>query len=416
MRLFHWLETIRTQIRTLGHRERRRPNLRKVERATPMELLETRALLAGVWDGGGPTDDWNETMNWDNDQLPTAADNVVIGGGFSGITISSTNDVSINSLTTEAALAISGGTFTILANSTINNAVSVSATGTLTLDTLTLGGSGTLTNSATVNLLGSTITTALSNQGLLLVKADGGASAIDGTLTTNGNSTIRVRADGSVGAATLTVAGGFTNNGAVELTALNGSGNTATLNVTSGTLTSAAAGTIQSLAGTGGTRNLNAQINNQGLLTIAQGLTINQASASHNNSGTINVNGGDLLVTQSGTAPTFTNSSTGTFTIASGRTLNLSGGSFTNFSAGTLTNGVYNVTGTLKFDGAAITTNAATIVLDGVSSQIVNESNTNALSGFNNNAAAGNFTIKNGRNFSSPSTFTKCQSAPGIVP
>ncbi len=375
-----------------------------------MELLETRALLAGVWDGGGATDDWNDQLNWDNDQLPTATDDVVIGAEFSGITVTSTNDVTINSLTTEAALAISGGTFTIdrntATNSTINNAITVSATGVLTLDGLSLGGTGTLTNSATVNLLGSTISTALSNQGLLLVKADGGASTIDGALTTNGSSTIRVQADGSVGTATLTVANSFTNNGAIELTAINGSGETATLNVTSGTLTNAVAGTIQSLAGTGGARNLNAQLNNQGLITVAQGLTINKDSADHTNSGTINVNGGDLLVTQSGTTPTFTNSSTGTFTIASGRTLNLSGGSFTNFSGGTLTDGIYNVVGILKFDGAAITTNAATIVLDGASSQIVNESNTNALSGFNNNAAGGNFTIKNGRNFATPSTFT----------
>ena len=293
MKLLHWLKTIQAQVRAIRTPSRRPTNLRRTARHVSMELLETRCLLAGVWDGGGATDDWNDPLNWDDNVLPTFADDVVIGASFAADTITSNNDVTINSLTTEAELAISGGTFTILANSTINNAVAVSATGTLTLDTLTLGGSGTLTNSATVNLLGSTITTALSNQGLLLVKADGGASAIDGTLTTNGNSTIRVRADGNVGAATLTVAGGFTNNGAVELTALNGSGNTATLNVTSGTLTSAAAGTIQSLAGTGGTRNLNAQINNQGLLTIAQGLTINQASASHNNSGTINVNGGD---------------------------------------------------------------------------------------------------------------------------
>ena len=406
MKLLHWLKTIQAKVRAIRTPSRRPTNLRRTARHVSMELLETRCLLAGVWDGGGATDDWNEPLNWDDDQLPNAADDVVIGAGFSGITVTSTNDVTINSLTTEAALAISGGTFTILANSTINNAVSVSATGTLTLDTLTLGGSGTLTNSATVNLLGSTITTALSNQGLLLVKAEGGESTINGALTTNGSSTIRVRADGSVGAATLTVANSFTNNGAVELTAINGSGNTATLNVASGTLTSAATGTIQSLAGTGGARNLNAQLDNQGVITVAQGLTINQASADHTNSGTINVSGGDLLVTQSGTTPTFTNSSTGTFTIASGRTLNLSGGSFTNFSAGTLTNGVYNVTGTLKFDGAAITTNAATIVLDGVSSQIVNESNANALSGFNNNAVGGNFTIKNGRDFSSPSTFT----------
>src|SRR5690348_631899 len=59
-----------------------------------IESLEKRQLLAGVWDGGGGDNNWNTPTNWDDDQLPGASTNVVIGGAFSGITITSANAVS----------------------------------------------------------------------------------------------------------------------------------------------------------------------------------------------------------------------------------------------------------------------------------------------------------------------------------
>src|SRR5439155_21154873 len=47
---------------------------------------------------------------------------------------------------------------------------------------------------------------------------------------------------------------------------------------------------------------------------------------------------------------------------------------------------------------ADIRTNAATIVLDGPASKIVNQNNADALANFTTTAAAGSFTIGNGRN------------------
>jgi hypothetical protein len=87
-----------------------------------------------------------------------------------------------------------------------------------------------------------------------------------------------------------------------------------------------------------------------------------------------------------------------------GGTLNLAGG-LSNFSNTTLTGGTYQVAGTLQFSGANIVTNAATTVLDGPASQIVDQSNNNALANFAANAAAGRFTIQNGRNFASAGDF-----------
>jgi hypothetical protein len=100
----------------------------------------------------------------------------------------------------------------------------------------------------------------------------------------------------------------------------------------------------------------------------------------------------------------FTNSGT---IEANAGTLTLSGG-LTNFSGTTLTGGTYRIasSGTLRFQGANVVTNAATLVLDGAGSALQNTSGANGLANFATNAAAGSFTIRNGRNFSSVAGFT----------
>jgi hypothetical protein len=80
----------------------------------------------------------------------------------------------------------------------------------------------------------------------------------------------------------------------------------------------------------------------------------------------------------------------------------------------TLTGGTFEVIGnsTLRFTGANIVTNAATLLLDGAGSALLNATNNaNALANFTNNAAAGSFTIRNGRNFTSAGAFSNA----GIV-
>ena len=116
--------------------------------------------------------------------------------------------------------------------------------------------------------------------------------------------------------ALLTVTNGFTNNGAIELTDVVSSYG-ATLTVTSGTLSNPLGSTITALPGAGGGRTLNAQLDNQGTLTVSggQGLAIARASSAHTNGGTIDLTGGNLTLTQSGTTPSITN--TGTVAIMS---------------------------------------------------------------------------------------------------
>jgi hypothetical protein len=110
-------------------------------------------------------------------------------------------------------------------------------------------------------------------------------------------------------------------------------------------------GTIVAQLGSNGARTLTAQLDNQGVITLGRAMTLNGASATHTNSGTIDVSGGIFTVTQSGTTPSFTN--TGTIAISATRTLTITGGVFTN--ADTPTAGEIRGGGTLNVSGTTFT-------------------------------------------------------------
>ncbi len=440
-------------------------------------------------------------------------------------------------MTGPGTLALSSAVVNL--TSAFSNAVTA-----LTFSSATVNGPGTLTNapSKTLNLTNSTVNAPLVNQGTLV--AQGTSSKITGSLSNVPGSTLRVEGS-QAGEAVLTVVNGFSNAGAIELTSSVNPSRAATLTVSSGTLTNAAGASLSALAGTGGSRTLNAQLDNQGALLVYANLTVGDASRTFNNSnsGTIDIasgritlstaavfssagrvtigagstfsasgtytqtagtltgagtltvarlltwsggtmsgrgetraNGGlalsgtaDKFLTQrifyngpyfpSFNAPTATWTDTGNFVIGSGATFTNYGtfdiqndavfgygsgaaptfnnygtlrksagtgtttfggsvkftnsssygtvevrtgtlflqGPFTNFDDRTLTGGTYLISGTLKFASADIGINAATIVLDGPASRIVSHTDTNGLANFATNA--GSFTIRNGRNF-----------------
>ncbi|MDW8345276.1 MAG: hypothetical protein RMM51_12410, partial [Verrucomicrobiae bacterium] len=90
----------------------------------------------------------------------------------------------------------------------------------------------------------------------------------------------------------------------------------------------------------------------------------------------------------------------GTLHVSNGSTLNIVGVGFQNFNSAnfTLSGGTYRVAGTLKFDSAKVVRNAATIILDGPSSRLINHLGADALSSLSTNV--GQFTIQNGRSYS----------------
>src|SRR5262249_17978852 len=122
-----------------------------------------------------------------------------------------------------------------------------------------------------------------------------------------------------------------------------------------------------------------ATFNNQGTLTKSSGGSAS-ISAALNNSGTVDVESG---------------------------TLNLAG-AVSNYPANALTGGAPLVGGPPQAHPSTldISTNAATIVLDGTEARITNSAGDDALANFSTNASGGSFTIQNGRNFTAPSGFT----------
>ena len=123
------------------------------------------------------------------------------------------------------------------------------------------------------------------------------------------------------------MAQGFTNQGAIELTQINGSSRLSPRwRSAAAPWSTPPAAASQRWPAPAARRSLNAQLDNQGTLTIDRDLTLEQGPADHVNSGTINVTGGDLTVTQSGATPLLHQHRH--ITVGGGRTFTVSGGAF----------------------------------------------------------------------------------------
>ena len=112
MLLIPWLSHFRKHLS--GRWIRRNSRCRNLQRGFERNCLETigcvdvlerRTLLTAIsWDGGAGPLNWNDAANWSGDVRPDVADTVTIGAAFSGVTIVSTANVTVTSITSEAAL------------------------------------------------------------------------------------------------------------------------------------------------------------------------------------------------------------------------------------------------------------------------------------------------------------------------
>ncbi len=130
--------------------------------------------------------------------------------------------------------------------------------------------------------------------------------------------------------------------------------------------------------------------------TVGSG-TVGSSSEPLTLDGSVVAGGNGATITVTGSSVT----NNGTVEAVSGGTLTVNPTMLTNFSSGTLTGGTWEAMsgGALRLIGDTITTNTATILIDGASSQIDSDTGTtNALSSLSANAAGGNFTIQNGAN------------------
>lgn len=302
---------------------------------------------------------------------------------------------------------------TVNATSASGNHLVIQAGGAGATNTATMEASsgGTLELQNTVNNTGGTIT-ALAGTGT----AAGGTVLLTGATVTGG--TLKSLGTG-VNAGTIVSNGGtlngLTNAGAVQIPNNTASFLQGTIN-NSGSISLNSAGNITELKINGnvtlnGTGSVTMSDNSQNYIFGAStGSEVLTNASTIQGSGTIGnglmglINNGTILANQ--VTPLIINPSSSAFNnlgklqVNAGSTLQITGpaGSFSNFAGTTLTGGAYVVSGTLKFDGANIATNAANIVLFGPSSQIVDQSNANALTNFVTNAAAGKFTLAGNQN------------------
>ncbi len=199
----------------------------------------------------------------------------------------------------------------------------------------TINGPGTLTNSTgdTLTLSSATVATPLANAGTMTVS---GNSTLNATASNSGNLQVQ-------GGRTLTLGANLTNSGTVQLQQAFSSGSWSGATIAGGasrTLTNLAGGTITSGGGSGSNQ-WAVRLDNQAMLNVLGGLAISAPSAAHVSSGTIDVSGANLTITQSGTTPSFTNS--GTIHVGSARTVTVSGGPL-----------IQTASGRLNFDQASL--------------------------------------------------------------
>ncbi|MBY0457516.1 MAG: hypothetical protein K2V38_09285, partial [Gemmataceae bacterium] len=113
-----------------------------------------RAIPGASWDGGGDGVSWGDSRNWDTDVVPGPADDVTIDSP--GLTVRSTNAVTVRSLTSNAALALDAGSLTLTGGTSALTGGLSAAVGTK----LTASGAGTsVTVSGTTAIDGASLTT-----------------------------------------------------------------------------------------------------------------------------------------------------------------------------------------------------------------------------------------------------------------
>jgi hypothetical protein len=196
----------------------------------------------------------------------------------------------------------------------------------------TINGPGTLTNASGESILFSQITCNADfvNEGELVCRR---TVSLNGGFDNTGSATIRVEGAGAY-SGSLTLANSFTNNSLLELTNTNAN-RSATLTVNGGPLVNDAAGTLLVSAGAGGgSRTLNAELDNRGTFTVEHPLTLTRSGAAHTNSGLVAASG-DLTLTL--TNAEFGNSGDMNFSGATGLTISGNGSSAAAFTTtGTL--------------------------------------------------------------------------------
>ncbi|MEK7413165.1 MAG: hypothetical protein AAB263_07595, partial [Planctomycetota bacterium] len=149
--------------------------------ATSLTLAVTANSIAGfiLWDGGASTTNWADALNWSSDLIPTSTDNLYIGAAAGTVSIAA-GAQSGNALTCDANLALSGGSLTLAAPSTINGALSISG--------------GMLTSPAGLTANNYTHTSGTLNIGGTTLLKSPGSMTVNGAIASNAGGTLTLQA------------------------------------------------------------------------------------------------------------------------------------------------------------------------------------------------------------------------------
>jgi hypothetical protein len=172
------------------------------------------ALYVTSWSGGASTD-WATTSNWTSGAIPDAGSIVIIPSSLTNYpALPSDRTLTSLSLASGASLNLSSNTLTL--TSGLSNAGSITGAGKLTMggsSAQTISGTGTVSNLEVNNSTGVTITSGAGN----LQSITGVLTPTAGTLTTNGNLTLKSSASGTARVAALPASGAaITGNVTVE--------------------------------------------------------------------------------------------------------------------------------------------------------------------------------------------------------
>jgi hypothetical protein len=279
---------------------------------------------------------WSAPANWSPARVPGPKDTVSITLPGSYIVTLDVNDT-VAFLTVGDTISGMALDMAIGHRLFIDSAAVIQLGGVMLLGgSDTIGGAGNLTNKGGLTMEGSAITTAfVSNAGALQAA---GASSITGSFSNSSSGGLLVYSS-STGDATLTISSGFLNAGLIVLHNPDAVAHNVTLAVPSGVLTNITGSSLETTLGSaGGNRTLAAMLDNQGTVVVSQTLTIAKDSATHGNSGTILLSGGDLNVILSGFRPAFSNESGGLIDVGTNKLVitNQSSGTFINQPGGTL--------------------------------------------------------------------------------
>ena len=271
-----------------------------------------------------------------------------------------------STFTNQGTVSFSSGRYFTVSAGTFANSGTLAGTGNLLLNGATVTGSVSAASTVLIEVTNCTVNAAVTNQGLLVARR---INTFNGQVTIETGATLR-NLGSAAGSALLTLGNTVTNRGTIELTTTDGGSQS--ILAGGGTLTNQPGGVFRTLLGTGGERHLALLLINQGTVTLNHHLYLDNAGKSFLNQagGTIDVAGGDLIVSQTGASPSFTNQ--GTVNLPAGRNWSITGGTFTN--SGTLA-------GTGNLFLASLTANLNTLLTLTFANTSVTSSTVHAPSG-----------------------------------